>query len=131
MDSAACIAVAGSAETVVSLRTLLAQVAVELQTGARQLQRIEHAIGEVVAVVPALRSQEIRDFQDIDAVRQTMQALGLVLQEVAGRLAPDVSMNVAGILDNLTLSAVAERLGLAGSAAGPSDAGAAGDLEMF
>lgn len=105
---------------------LLAGLAAELQRAAGLAERLEPLLAAPAG--PAPDAARMADAQGLDLLRQTLEALAALAQDLAGGAAPEAALEAVPLAD----LAARLRAALAGDkAVEPAPASGAGDLLLF
>ena len=105
----------------------------EIELAAARTIYLDSVIGQMIGLLPEARKAEFLDSMHIvDLLTQQLTGLSAFSRKMSGAV-PDVSAYVTTALDQISLGALADRMGVAlgGIEKGINDGDGAGDLDLF
>ena len=105
----------------------------EIELAAARTIYLDSVIGQMIGLLPEARKAEFLDSMHIvDLLTQQLTGLSAFSRKMSGAV-PDVSAYVTTALDQISLGALADRMGVAlgGIEKGVNDGDGAGDLDLF
>jgi hypothetical protein len=105
----------------------------EIELAAARTIYLDSVIGQMIGLLPEARKAEFLDSMHIvDLLSQQLTGLSAFSRKMSGAV-PDVSAYVTTALDQISLGALHDRMGVAlgGIEKGINDGDGAGDLDLF
>lgn len=109
----------------------LTQLSKELRALHDQVEKIEETIGAAIPSWKGINREEIKNIQQLDLVRQTLDELSAYVMDLESAVPPDLAIPSSCLLQEAKLRDLARRLGLSNSKSEQRGPTKAEDIELF
>ena len=94
----------------IELDALLGRVGVELSSAAATLSGLQTTLGDILVDTKPLSPEVAQDLQGLDSVEQVLTSLSALMSRLGASFATIAHTALDPMLDDITLSALAQRL---------------------